>query len=242
MFRRIRVHPMVRGTGVFLFRRADVSQMFGSCYVIRTAAMQVAIHIGLFVQREGIAAAQHLRDHPLIFRFRSVAIHHVVRLGQLRRFVDPGFQWSRHSDLPTGPIFLHNTDQSERLVACSAGDTLEEDPDQVGVLERLDSARQQSHSKTGTSGPADTLSATRHSPCYASPPAQVGCLLVLPCCKLVILSTNSESDRLRVVLVAPRNPLNIGAAARAMTNFAFFHLRLVNPYELPFRETRSAVS
>jgi TrmH family RNA methyltransferase len=55
------------------------------------------------------------------------------------------------------------------------------------------------------------------------------------------LSTNAESDRLRVVLVAPRNPLNIGAAARAMSNFGFFHLRVVNPYELAFREARSAV-
>lgn len=48
-------------------------------------------------------------------------------------------------------------------------------------------------------------------------------------------------DRLRVVLVRPRNPLNIGAAARAMSNFGFFHLRLVRPYELAFREARSAV-
>jgi len=55
------------------------------------------------------------------------------------------------------------------------------------------------------------------------------------------LAANSESDRLRVVLVAPRNPLNIGAAARAMSNFGFFHLRVVNPYELAFREARSAV-
>ena len=55
------------------------------------------------------------------------------------------------------------------------------------------------------------------------------------------MAANSESDRLRVVLVAPRNPLNIGAAARAMSNFGFFHLRVVNPYELAFREARSAV-
>jgi len=55
------------------------------------------------------------------------------------------------------------------------------------------------------------------------------------------LSSNAESDRLRVVLVATRNPLNIGAAARAMSNFGFFHLRVVNPYELAFREARSAV-
>lgn len=46
---------------------------------------------------------------------------------------------------------------------------------------------------------------------------------------------------LRVVLVSPRNPLNIGAAARAMSNFGFTHLRLVNPYDVAFREARSAV-
>src|SRR5690348_4654203 len=50
-----------------------------------------------------------------------------------------------------------------------------------------------------------------------------------------------ESDRLRVVLVATRNPLNIGAAARAMSNFGFRHLRVVKPYEPAFREARSAV-
>jgi TrmH family RNA methyltransferase len=53
-------------------------------------------------------------------------------------------------------------------------------------------------------------------------------------------STN-EFDRLRVVLVAARNPLNIGAAARAMSNFGFLHLRVVNPYDAGFREARSAV-
>jgi TrmH family RNA methyltransferase len=43
------------------------------------------------------------------------------------------------------------------------------------------------------------------------------------------------------VLVRTRNPLNIGAAARAMSNFGFLHLRVVNPYEVAFREARSAV-
>jgi TrmH family RNA methyltransferase len=55
------------------------------------------------------------------------------------------------------------------------------------------------------------------------------------------LSIPSQLDYLRVVLVNPRNPLNIGAAARAMSNFGFLHLRVVNPYELAFREARSAV-
>ncbi len=53
--------------------------------------------------------------------------------------------------------------------------------------------------------------------------------------------TPAELDRLRVVLVSTRNPLNIGAAARAMSNFGFAHLRVVNPYEAAFREARSAV-
>ena len=51
----------------------------------------------------------------------------------------------------------------------------------------------------------------------------------------------AELDRLRVVLVSTRNPLNIGAAARAMSNFGFLHLRVVNPYLPSFREARSAV-
>jgi tRNA/rRNA methyltransferase len=52
---------------------------------------------------------------------------------------------------------------------------------------------------------------------------------------------SDRSQALRVVLVAPRNPLNIGAAARAMSNFGFFHLRVVNPYDVAYREARSAV-
>jgi TrmH family RNA methyltransferase len=48
-------------------------------------------------------------------------------------------------------------------------------------------------------------------------------------------------DGLVVVLVRPRNPLNIGAAARAMSNFGAHRLRLVNPYAVAFREARSAV-
>jgi tRNA/rRNA methyltransferase len=48
-------------------------------------------------------------------------------------------------------------------------------------------------------------------------------------------------DNLRVVMVSTRNPLNIGAAARAMANFGFSQLRVVNPYDVAFREARSAV-
>jgi tRNA/rRNA methyltransferase len=55
------------------------------------------------------------------------------------------------------------------------------------------------------------------------------------------LGASPELDRLCVVLVATRNPLNIGAAARAMSNFGFSCLRVVNPYEPAYREARSAV-
>ena len=44
-----------------------------------------------------------------------------------------------------------------------------------------------------------------------------------------------------MVLVRTRNPLNIGACARAMSNFGFHKLRVVQPYDVAFREARSAV-
>jgi TrmH family RNA methyltransferase len=55
------------------------------------------------------------------------------------------------------------------------------------------------------------------------------------------LLTAKEADNLRVVMVAARNPLNIGAAARAMSNFGFVRMRVVNSYDIAFREARSAV-
>jgi TrmH family RNA methyltransferase len=55
------------------------------------------------------------------------------------------------------------------------------------------------------------------------------------------LPTASDLDNLRVVLVSARNPLNIGAAARAISNFGFSRLRVVNPYRVAFRRARSAV-
>jgi TrmH family RNA methyltransferase len=48
-------------------------------------------------------------------------------------------------------------------------------------------------------------------------------------------------ENLRVVLVETRNPLNIGAVARAMSNFGAMKLRVVKPYEKAFREAVSAV-
>src|ERR1700760_4289190 len=48
-------------------------------------------------------------------------------------------------------------------------------------------------------------------------------------------------DRLVVVLVRARNPNNIGAAARAMHDFGFRHLRVVNDYTVPIETARSAV-
>jgi TrmH family RNA methyltransferase len=61
------------------------------------------------------------------------------------------------------------------------------------------------------------------------------------CRKINTLSPPTEFNNLVVVLVSPRNPLNIGAVARAMSNFGFQRLRVVNPYEVAFRQARSAV-
>jgi TrmH family RNA methyltransferase len=51
----------------------------------------------------------------------------------------------------------------------------------------------------------------------------------------------SWCDSVDIILVSPRNPLNIGAVARAMANFGFCHLTVVAPYEPHWREAQSAV-
>jgi tRNA/rRNA methyltransferase len=55
------------------------------------------------------------------------------------------------------------------------------------------------------------------------------------------LLAEPHRDRFFIVLVSPRNPLNIGAAARAMANFGFARLAVVAPYEPLWREAKSAV-
>jgi TrmH family RNA methyltransferase len=55
------------------------------------------------------------------------------------------------------------------------------------------------------------------------------------------LLSNAQCDRVEVVLVSPRNPLNIGAAARAMANFGFARLSVVAPHEPHWREAKSAI-
>jgi tRNA C32,U32 (ribose-2'-O)-methylase TrmJ len=55
------------------------------------------------------------------------------------------------------------------------------------------------------------------------------------------LLTPSQLDRINVILVSPRNPLNIGAAARAMANFGFRHLSIVAPFAMNWMEAKSAV-
>ena len=53
--------------------------------------------------------------------------------------------------------------------------------------------------------------------------------------------TANQRTQIQVVLVRPRNPLNIGAAARAMTNFGLTALAVVEPWGPHWREARSAV-
>src|SRR6266852_1959461 len=237
--------------------------MLGPRHVIRTAAMQVAIRIGLLVQRTGIPRAQHLRDHPLILRFRTVAIHHALRLGQLRRFIDPGFQWSCHPDLPASPTFRrHNVQRMPRRSLAAPVTLWVRTPTRSGTwFEWTRPCQQTLYRRELPARLARLLLLPAHSLCYPSPPTQAApgkrrslvfsaakdssLHLPLPYFRPAVnsspLTLNAESDRLRVVLVSPRNPLNIGAAARAMSNFGFFHLRVVNSYELAFREARSAV-
>jgi len=59
------------------------------------------------------------------------------------------------------------------------------------------------------------------------------------------LPTESQRDCIGagvdIVLVSPRNPLNIGAVARAMANFGFTRLTVVAPFEKHWCEAQSAV-
>lgn len=50
-----------------------------------------------------------------------------------------------------------------------------------------------------------------------------------------------DQDRVVVVLVRARNPANIGAVARAMHDFGFCDLRVVNEFRVPFAAAKSAV-
>jgi TrmH family RNA methyltransferase len=53
--------------------------------------------------------------------------------------------------------------------------------------------------------------------------------------------SKDELGRLCVVLVRARDPNNIGAVARAMYDFGFHDLRLVNEYPVPLERARSAI-
>lgn len=55
------------------------------------------------------------------------------------------------------------------------------------------------------------------------------------------LLTELQRDRIEIILVSPRNPLNIGAVARAMANFGFAHLSVVAADDLQWRDAKSAV-
>lgn len=67
------------------------------------------------------------------------------------------------------------------------------------------------------------------------PPADFSCRLES------IVMSGRFFDRVVVVLVRARNPNNIGAVARAMHDFGFRYLRVVNEYAVPFESARAAV-
>jgi TrmH family RNA methyltransferase len=55
------------------------------------------------------------------------------------------------------------------------------------------------------------------------------------------MKPSNQLDSITIVLVRARNPSNIGAVARAMHDFGFRDLRVVNDYAVPFETARSAV-
>lgn len=54
--------------------------------------------------------------------------------------------------------------------------------------------------------------------------------------------TRDARSRFTVILVGARNPLNIGAAARAMQDFGFSDLRVVNAFAAPFEAAQLAAA
>jgi TrmH family RNA methyltransferase len=58
---------------------------------------------------------------------------------------------------------------------------------------------------------------------------------------MAVMLSAMELDQFVVVLVRARNPSNIGAVARAMYDFGFTRLRIVNEYVVPFEAAKSAI-
>ncbi len=58
---------------------------------------------------------------------------------------------------------------------------------------------------------------------------------------IVVMLNTMELNQIVVVLVRARNPSNIGAVARAMYDFGFTRLRIVNEYVVPFEAAKSAI-
>ena len=69
---------------------------------------------------------------------------------------------------------------------------------------------------------------------------ELGVLYRLPPLAVTIPFMKSLKLNWRVVLVRPRNPLNIGAAARALANFGLREMAVVAPFEPTWHEARQA--
>jgi len=68
---------------------------------------------------------------------------------------------------------------------------------------------------------------------YPTPPHALSLAVTIP-------PMNTLKLHWRMVLVRPRNPLNIGAAARAMANFGLLEMAVVAPFEPTWNEVRTA--
>ena len=68
------------------------------------------------------------------------------------------------------------------------------------------------------------------------------CTRVLPASRSGKIAGEMDSCDIRIVLVAPSHPGNIGAAARAMKNMALESLVLVNPRQFPHPEADARAS
>ena len=86
-----RRHPVIGWSSVVLLARADEGYVLGARHVVRVAAVQEAIRIGLGVQAQGRAIAEHLLHNFLLLLFRAVTPDDALRPRCSGDFFNPLF-------------------------------------------------------------------------------------------------------------------------------------------------------
>ena len=105
-----RIHPVVVRTRVLALAGADIGQVLDPGDVGGVRAVQIAVRVGLLVERDQVATRKHELDQRIAFGLRPVAPLDPVRTGQLCDIGDPvskcgvgGRHRPRIPGVPVGP-------------------------------------------------------------------------------------------------------------------------------------------